>query len=246
MRAVLLARILALLLCASTAARAGTFVQVSTAGDAAAGTAVSTTLTTTAGNLLHVFTIYRDAGEGTGQSVSGCGLTWNLIATPTRTTRIMAHYYAANISGGSCTVTLNTPNSNQFRALTVVEISGLATTSPLDVNSWNTQETPGTGSNAVVSGSATATQAGYLSAIGVQVNDISAGSPPSAGTGFTDNGASLQPVGLNVGRVEHLNVAAGSHQATFTSTAGNVAHTAIMAIFKDAAGGSGLLLRRRR
>jgi hypothetical protein len=219
----------------------GTYVQDATGGDPNAATTVAATFgsNVTAGNLIHVFTLYRDAGEGQGHSVSdSLGNTYTLIATVTRTNRIMSHYYAANISGGACVVTLTNPNSNQFRSLAVVEISGLDTTSPLDVFNSNVQETPTTGTDAVVSGSATATAAGYLSAAGIQVADIGGGVPPNSGTGFTDDGTALPPVALNVGRLEHMNVTAGSRQATFTATL-NTAHTAIMAIFKDAGGGGG-------
>lgn len=215
----------------------GSLVQTQTAGNAAAGTTVGATFgsNVTAGNLIHVFILYRTS-EGTGHSVAdSLGNTYTLIAQPVRGNRQMAHYYAANIAGGACTVTLTTPNSNQFRSLAVVEISGLDTVTPLDVHSSNVQETPGTGTDAVVSGAATATAAGYLSAAGIQVGDIGSGGPPAAGTGFTNDGTALPPVGVNQARLEHAAVTAGSWQATFTAGA-NVAHTAIMAIFKDAGG----------
>lgn len=219
----------------------GTYVQDATAGDSASGTTVSVAFgsNVTAGNLIHVFVLFRDAGEGSTNSITdSLGNTYTLIETVTRTNRIMPHYYAKNISGGACTVTLNTPGSNQFRSLAVVEISGLDTTSPLDVFSSSVQETPTTTTDATVSGSATATAAGYMSACSMQVNDIGSGGPPAAGTGFTDDGTALPPVGLNQGRLEHKTVSAGSQEATFTA-ASNVAHATMMAIFKDAGGGGG-------
>lgn len=221
----------------------GALVQSQTAGDASAAATVTATFgaNVTAGNLIHVFILYRDGGEGTSHSVSdNLGNTYTLIENVNRVNRRMAHYYAANIAGGACSVTLTTPNNNQFRSLAAVEISGLDTASPLDVYSSNVQDPAGTGTDAVVSGSATATAAGYLSACGIQVEDIGYGAPPNAGTGFTNDGAVLPPVGVNQGRLEHASVSAGSQQATFTSTfSGGGAHTSMMAIFKDATGGGG-------
>lgn len=227
----------------------GTLVQSQSAGNSANGTTLGAAFgsSVTAGNLIHVFILYRDSGEGTGHSISdSLGNTYTLIANSNRTNRRTAHFYASNISGGSCTVTLSTPNNNPFRSLAVVEISGLDTSAPLDVHSENVQDPAGTGTDAVVSGSATATAAGYLSACGIQVEDIGYGAPPNAGTGFTNDGAVLPPVGVNQGRLEHASVSAGSQQATFTSTySGGGAHISLMAIFKDAGGGGATLYNRR-
>ena len=217
-------------------------VQTQTVANDASGTTLGLTLSTnvTSGNLIHVFIFYH-AGAGISHSVSdNLGNTYILIDAPIRTNRQVAHYYASNISGGSCTITLTTSNNNQYRSIAAVEISGITTVSPLDGFSSSVQETPGTGADVLVSGAVTATAAGYLSACSVQVADIGGMAPPNSGTGFVNDGAVFPIILGSIARLEHSLISAGSRQATFTPTySGGGAHITTMAIFKDvAAGGS--------
>lgn len=219
----------------ANAAFSGTLVQCVTAGNAAGGTTLSTNITVSDGNLLHVGAIYRN-NAGTSHTITATCGTAAAIGDETRTNRQATHAYVPNVSAGSCTVTLTTPNSNDFRGLAVCEISGLDTVSPLDDDASNVQETPGTSTDAVTSGSMTASAAGSVSGFGIQVGDIGANNRPAAGTGFDDGGTVMQTDEFNIGRAEHMAVSAGSHAATFTAIS-DVAHLTLGAIFTDASGG---------
>lgn len=79
---------------------------------------VSTTGSTTAGNALILTTT-----SATPSGVSGCG-TWNLLTSSTGNLLV---YYAMNIPGGACTVTVTYGTSRGYD-LTLSEYSGLSTT----------------------------------------------------------------------------------------------------------------------
>lgn len=68
-----------------------------------------------------------------------------------------ASYYAKNITGGACTVTL-TPTSSDFVSIAIAEFSGCDTTSPLD----GTPGTQNSGTNAPTTSTWTSTANGVI------------------------------------------------------------------------------------
>lgn len=71
-----------------------------------------------------------------------------------------ATWYAKDIAGGACTVTVTYTSARPITLLHVEEISGVDTTAPLDQHGLNLQAAPGTGANGVTSGSETTTTDG--------------------------------------------------------------------------------------
>lgn len=112
----------------------------------------------------------------------------------------------------------------------ISEFSGLSTGAADGVNSLSASA--GTGTDAVVSGSATRGSNTAL-AWGVAC-DSAFTTVPNAGTGFTSG------AGANGIRVEYKTAASGSQQATFTNTHGSAAnHIAYLFIVPEPAAASG-------
>ena len=190
----------------------------------------------TAGNLIHVAITY-DYSLGQSDSVtdnlSNTYTQINAVNDTTHTQRIVS-YYAKNINGGAATITLNTPNSNTFRGIVIREISGCDTASPLDGNNINWQATPGTGTDALVSGNDTNTVTAFMSAGSVRTSGAGA---PTAGTGFTSSALAFFTSAAGGGRLESkASVSVATQQATLTAAA-NIDHITWMAMFKEAAAG---------
>jgi len=110
------------------------------------------------------------------------------------------------------------------------EFSGLSTGAADGTNSLSASA--GTGTDAVVSGSATR---GATTAVNWGVAcDSAFNSIPAAGTGFTS------AAGANALRVEYKTASSGSQQATFTNTHGSAAnHIAYIFIVPEPGGGGG-------
>ncbi len=127
---------------------------------------------------------------------------------PFATRNLIAH--AANITGGTTpTVTATFTDGSTQRSMSCGEFSGLATSTPLDQQTGQAQTDPGTGTDAVSSGTMTTTQHDELI-----VGATCCFSPPAtAGTGFT------KFPGSDVSTVTEYRIVSitGTYAATFTT-----------------------------
>lgn len=160
----------------------------------------------TAGNLIVTYSSI----EGSTQTITYTDTrtnTYNVGNTYTTSDANNRGYmaYAMNIGGGANTVT-STASANVSQGLTVLEISGVPTTSALDVAAIGT-----TGANASVTFSP---QAGSVCVLGIQHD----GGQATVPTGYTSVSPDVNNKYMQV--AYKLNVSAGSQTATWTSGSG--------------------------
>jgi len=193
--------------------------QNASTGHVGSSNAVSFTTNTTAGNLIMVALDYPSTAtlssvtdsQGNSFTQAGSTLTSHL-------SQKTAVYYAPNIKGGADTVTL-TFTGGTTSDIYVTEYSGLATSSPVDVQKSHTH----TGSGAATSNSATTTVPGDII---YAFCFVDSGAGCTAGSGFT---------GHTTGNLveDETSGAAGSYAAT--ATAGSN-YTMQMVALKPASG----------
>ena len=142
-----------------------------------------------------------------------------------------ATYYAKNITGGACTITVSMTGSNYYQRVIAVEYSGLDTTAPLDVHTAVNDTTVSTTTDSASSGSTGTTSAADSLVFGY-IGPTQAGSI-TAGTGFTS-------IANEQGCLaEESNAAStGTYEATGTGDM-TTRVVAFVAVFKPAAGGGG-------
>jgi hypothetical protein len=125
--------------------------------------------------------------------------------------------YVSNVTGGACTITATfnaSMNSNYDVTIIAHEVSGIATTDPYDGSTIQTQDSPGTGANALTSGNIITTSNGdYIFAA---TGDTGYSSTATAGTNYTgrvsgDDGTRSE---------DRIQAAAGSIAGTFTTSDG--------------------------
>lgn len=142
----------------------------------------------------------------------------------------MWNYYAEGVSAGACTITVTFDANDDLRRIYAHEITGCATSGALGQHAGQAQATPGTGTDAISSGSVTTTTNGEYIFGCTNANNTQT---YTKGTGFT----SLREDNT-VGATEDLvQSSAGSIAATFTGSGGWKCQTVIMT-FKEAASGS--------
>ena len=212
---------------------------ISSDGTTSTTVAVTFGSNVTAGNLIALFVVFNSGANIIDTVADSLGNTYVLADTAVGFAGDShATYYAKNITGGACTVTVTLTASVGYRSLVVHEASGLDTTAPLDQHVINTQTTPGTGANAVTSGSVTTTTDGQYIFGATHVNNVGAGVTVTPGTGLTgresiDGGADSAPLESE----DLIQTSAGAIAATFTQSVDNNVTTAIMT-FKAAGGGA--------
>ena len=148
-------------------------------------------------------------------------------------------YTAYSSSGGANTVTFNYAVSTSFRPAYLLEIGGVLA-SAYDGGNNNDQTAPTTGTDLVVSGTATnANQPALI--IGASVR-VSSTSQPAAGTGFSAQTGNWGGAGTGWGLLVETKriTATGSQQATWTAAA-NAEHMSLMIILDEATGVKQLL-----
>ena len=129
-----------------------------------------------------------------------------------------ASFIAAN-AGSATTVTAHFSPNAQFRRIEIQEITGADTSSPLNAHHGQSQSAPGTGSNAVSSGSFTSTVNNCL--ILGSTGCGTSSTIPSVGTGFTSADSLNNASDGDAQIVESKTLGtAGSTSVTFTTTAG--------------------------
>lgn len=134
--------------------------------------------------------------------------------------------YCANLTATAKIFTATLSGASTVKVIAGDRYSGVVGTSPLDKHTGQKQTTPGTGSNAVTSGSVTPTFPGELVVAGTTNSTGAAGSGTiTAGTGFT-----TEQTVTNLLRTEFLTQgAAAAVSGTFTAgNAGDSFNTLIM------------------
>jgi Glycosyl hydrolases family 16/IPT/TIG domain len=186
-----------------------TFVQVKSGTvKTGASLAVAYPVAQTAGNMNVVAVMWGDTTSTVSSVTDSQKNTYVLAVGPTTASGLSsALYYAANIIGGSNTVTVTFNTTAAWPNVNVMEYSGLSTSNPLDVTSAGT----GAGTTAN-SGSATTTSASELI--------VGAGNPvttfKAAGSGFTSRVINSFG-GISEDKIVN---ATGSYNATATMTSG--------------------------
>lgn len=199
----------------------------------AANADTATITSSTAGTLL-VFSVYTSGGGGRISTVTS-GFT--LVATELVGDYGVSVYAYPNNPGGitSVGVTAWASGTPGERRVYVSEYSGIATSSPVLTTASQTQSSPGTGTDAVTSGTSTVTLAGAPGALIYGFSgSFGSGITMNTGTGFTSRV-------LNDGnRVEDKRVTSdGSQAATYTAaSAPATTYTWMVAFAEASAGGS--------
>lgn len=210
------------------------FVQQNANDDASSATTITVTLTPTAGNLL-VFALGGEFLDTTSIALSddlGVHNTFSQIDTDLVLDQRCAWWYAANCKGGSTTFTATFSGPTRFRLIYVAEYSGIATTSPFLNGTRAASIIPGTGTDAVSSGTANATSQPAL-VWGFSI-DVEGSATPSAGTGFTSR-TGVWSAATSFGRPEDKRVTTtGNVAATFTAVTGTDTYGTGIGIFLEA------------
>lgn len=175
------------------------------------GTSKTITNTVASGNLLSL-----GIGWGNTTTITGLsddkGNTWTQVGTALVDSGTLAIYYATNTASGATIITVTFSADPGFGNMIVHEIAGASTGGPLDQEGKNSQFNPGTGANAITSGSETTTVNGeYIFGYTMDVSGV--GGTESAGTGFT--GLVTSGDGASEYQIQS---SSGSVAATFTST----------------------------
>lgn len=169
-----------------------------------------------AGNFLVVITSLS-ASEIT--TVASPGETW--IRDVHSTTRLspgdsLDIFHASNVSGGSKTITISSPQSRALRAL-VLEYSGVATNSSAHATSIDTAVNPSGGPPITGSaGSVTTTIPNCLIVVGCRTDSDFLGWSPGPGYTMRDNPNSGSEPDQKVGVEDKIAAAAGTYPGTFT------------------------------
>jgi len=137
----------------------------------------------------------------------------------------LANYYFLNTTGGAVTVTF--AGAVTYASLQCAEYSGVATSAALDQATSNSQTDPGTGANAITSGSVVTTTAGQL-ILGWTSALVVGASTVSAGTGFTGR----QNVSGDTLFEDQVQGSAGSIATTFTTTSATADFITLISTFK--------------
>jgi hypothetical protein len=143
-------------------------------------------------------------------------------------------FYGTNVAGGPTTFTATFASAVQYPSVTVDTFTGVATSAALDGHTAQTQTSPGTGSNAITSGTFTEASSGDLTFSAV-MDTRSSGVSGTPGTGFT---AAQAPTGYQATEYK-LSSSSGSNAGTWTNGTDGGTYTFITAAFALKAAGAG-------
>jgi uncharacterized protein YjdB len=184
----------------------------------------------TANDAVAVFCVWESLSQTLSSVTDTQGNTFTIVDNPTNGGygRAAMAYAIARSTGGD-TVSCNLSTASMGKSIIVHEISGVNTSTPLDGQKMNVQNSPGGGANAVASGSITTTANGdYI--LGFTFNDSANQADWNAGTGYTKR-QDLQVRSYAAASEDKVQSLSGSVAATFTATAATFGHfiTGIMA-----------------
>lgn len=233
MRTWIIAALLTFVLVAPSAWAAPAHVQSPSAATAFSGMTIALAYgsNVTAGSLL---VCYIYASHGISSVADSRSQTFSSAINLTDgATYSRAIFYYANTTAGADTVTVTFAGSITYASLQCSEYSGVATSSPLDQTTSNSQTDPGTATDAITSGNVTTTTNGQLivgwtSAIVVAVGTV------SAGTNYTGR----QNVFGDTLFEDRVQTTAGSIAATFTTNHATSDYITLISTFKEAVAAS--------
>lgn len=197
----------------------------------------------TAGDLLIHVTGYNAASATTTSISDTAGNSWTRIGTELDQLGSQDWYsvfYAIAASTTSTTITATFGASVAFRAVMSARYSGI---SAFDIPSARSQQSPGTGTDAVTS-NATSNTANPALVFGFSIASTGTGAP-TQGTGFTSRGTAWSydngGAGTKFARFFDKRVVANASQlvtATALGADGAADFSTLMAIFTETAGGA--------
>lgn len=147
----------------------------------------------------------------------------------------MASFYLNNITNAPTIITAHFDGNATYRAIHVIEASGLDTTAPLDQHTIVFQTTPGTGANAVTTGAVATTADGEFVASCVRKGSTGGAGTYTVGTGYS-NLYTTYGGGPWMASESLVQASAGSIAGTYTQSTNNNDMSAIMT-FKVTGGG---------
>src|SRR5574337_80952 len=207
-----------------------TFVQSSGKKETGSGTSVTATITCTAGNMMAV--LASNDGARTFTVSDNNSNTWSQAvhsSTGNPSKEVADIWYAANINGGSTTVTITASGTTVIVAV-VLEYSGMLTASPLDKTATHINTTITTSHASGTT--ATTSQANEL-LLGLMSENTGSTSESITDPGSTTNRL-LETNGSSfngVAGVERIVAATGAYSFTWT-TGDSVADASCIATFK--------------
>lgn len=185
-------------------------VQINSAANGNTASLSSSALTVTAGNMLLVLAVGAGSNVASYQlSISdtqGTSFT-QAVAGGYESAQFSGHlwaWYAPNITGGADTITLSYPSGTNFIQLHVLEVSGIATVTPLDKTGTNSVSSS---TSTTVSTSAAITQSSEY-VVGF-FNDWTNYATWTAGSGYTTINTFTTQQESKESLVEELNSKAG-------------------------------------
>lgn len=217
------------------------FVQDDNALDSTSGSTLGVAFgsNVTAGNLIVVMATWAGAGDVTPTVSDTLSNTYVEIGSHifSMTADVgMSMFYAANITGGANTVTVNYTASRVFREIMVAEYSGASTTSPLDTSAFTVDGTATTSTDSATTPAVTPAQNASL-LVGF-ISSVSGMGTAAAGTNYTER---IDTTGGGGGFAEYedrILAIAASVAATWTvSVSGAGMYNARVAVFKPPAAG---------
>ncbi len=172
----------------------------------------------TANDAIAVFCVWESLSQTLNSVTDTQGNAFTIVDNPTTGGYGRAAMaYAIARSTGLDTVSCNFSTASMGKSIIVHEISGVNTSTPLDGQKMNVQNSPGNGVNAVTSGSITTTVNGdYV--LGFTFNDSSNQADWNAGVGYTKR-QDLQVQSYATASEDAVQTLSGSVAATFTATA---------------------------
>jgi hypothetical protein len=223
-----------------------------TDGSSSAAQAVTFASNVTAGNLICGFVKFATAGSVFNGITDSLGNTYNIVDSITNGdsgANTFKTFYARNIAGGACTVSLNfTGSTGVYPRIMALEYSGLDTSaSVLNAHAALNQDSVGNGTNAVSSGALTTT-ANNCMIVGFTVDHTNGVPTLAAGTSPSFTLRTDGPTPANnfdhSASEEYLLATAGAQSANFSPSGGSGVYfftTGAMAFQPPAPGVTGTL-----
>lgn len=218
---------------------------LNTANSATGSTlALAFSVSLTAGDTIHAAAGSDTSGGATVSSFSDGTNTYGSVLDAQNDVthaQSLAHCVAQNCAAGTPTVTVNFSVSAVNRGLWIKNITGCATAS-LDGHSGNKQASPGTGTDAITSGTATNTK--HPALISAFCTDsLNQNAVAAAGTGFTSEGAGWNNQygagATNTAIAENKRITTTSAVAATFTAPGSDPYMAVEAIFDESGAGGG-------
>lgn len=215
------------------------------ADNLASGASIAATLTVSAGSTLVVICSHDTFTQPSGATTIADTLNGSYpahkenINDTVNVQRLIASVFT-NSAAGSNTVTATFPGATQFRGIMVAEITGVPTSAAFDGSAAQVQAAPGTGTDAVTSGTASSIGAGSTNANQPAVvfgfsGNFAGNAAPAKGTGFSDTpttttGWAWGGPNPDLVRSEFKRITStGAQTSTFTAgTAGTNGHSTIV------------------